>query len=172
MYRLKTLCVAVMATLMTLTGHAARAEGLPAPTGEVILTVTGNITQTNAPDAAQFDLEMLQALDASEIVTDTIWTEGEQVFVGVRLNTLLEHVGAQGETLAAVAINDYAVEIPVSDATDDGPIVAYALNGNAMHRREKGPLWVIYPYAASNKFRSEVIYSRSIWQLDRIDVKQ
>lgn len=170
MQRLKSLLAAVATALVGLTGQAALAEDLPAPSGTVILTVTGDIAHTNAPDAATFDLEMLQAIDASEIKTDTIWTDGDQVFVGVRLNKLLEHVGASGKNMAAVAINDYAVEIPVSDATDDGPIVAYSLNGKAMHRRDKGPLWVIYPYASSNKYRTEVIYSRSIWQLDRIEV--
>ncbi|MDP5360810.1 MAG: oxidoreductase, partial [Paracoccaceae bacterium] len=34
----------------------------------------------------------------------------------------------------------------------------------------KGPLWVVYPYDMSADYRSEVIYYRSIWQLDRIEV--
>jgi len=38
--------------------------------------------------------------------------------------------------------------------------------------REKGPLWVIYPYDSDAKFRTEVIYSRSIWQLDRLAIVQ
>jgi hypothetical protein len=40
-----------------------------------------------------------------------------------------------------------------------------------MSVRDKGPLWVIYPYD-SDDYRSEVIYSRSIWQLDRLEVVQ
>jgi len=41
-----------------------------------------------------------------------------------------------------------------------------------MSVREKGPLWVIYPYDSDAKFRTEVIYSRSIWQLDRLAIVQ
>ncbi|RYH00603.1 oxidoreductase, partial [Salipiger sp. IMCC34102] len=39
-----------------------------------------------------------------------------------------------------------------------------------MQVRDKGPLWIVYPYDDTPEYRSEVIYSRSIWQLDRIEV--
>lgn len=164
-----TRLVALLLTMCSL-ATAAAAETLPAPEGPVLLTVSGNIAVTNVGDTAQFDRAMLQALGETEIVTDTIWTSGTHRFTGVLLDTLLEAVGAQGALLETTAINDYTVEIPASDATAEGPILAYAMDGNAMSRRDKGPLWVIYPYAADPKYRTEVIYSRSIWQLDRLSV--
>jgi hypothetical protein len=160
----------LLGALFTMT--PAEADPLPAPTGRVLLTVTGAVTNTNGEDAASFDLTMLRDLGAEDIVTETIWTTGPHTFTGVRLSTLLTHVGAQGETLAATAINDYSVEIPVSDATDKGPIVAYEMDGKVMSRRDKGPLWVIYPYSSAPEYRTEVIYSRSIWQLDRLIVEE
>ena len=39
-----------------------------------------------------------------------------------------------------------------------------------MSVREKGPIWVIYPYDHDADYRTDTIFSRSIWQLDRIDV--
>lgn len=148
----------------------ATAQDLSAPTGDVILTVSGSIDTTNVGDTAAFDLEMLEALDATIIETTTIWTEGKQVFQGVALDVLMERMGVEGGTLKATAINDYTVEIPVSDAVSGGPILAYFLNGDKMSIRDKGPLWVIYPFDSKADYRSEVIYSRSIWQLDRIEV--
>ncbi|WP_425098403.1 molybdopterin-dependent oxidoreductase [Tropicibacter sp. S64] len=156
--------------LITLAPLVATAEPLPAPDGPVVLTVTGAITETNAEGAALFDLEMLRALGAAEIATDTIWTPRTHRFTGVRLSALLERVGATGTRLSATAINDYSVEIPVSDARADGPIVAYEMDGTVMSRRDKGPLWVIYPFSSSAAYRTEVIYARSIWQLDRMTV--
>ena len=88
------------------------------------------------------------------------------------LEALLGAVGAEGTMLNATAINDYSVEIPVSDAVAGGPIVAYRMDGEPMSVRDKGPLWVVYPYDDVREYRSEVIYSRSIWQLDRIDVRR
>lgn len=147
----------------------AWAEDMAAPTGDVILTVSGNVENTNVDDTAHFDLEMLEALEKTTIETSTIWTEGVQVFEGVSLATLAAELGITGETLLASAINDYTVEVPLSDAVEDGPILAYRLNGKEMSVREKGPLWIVYPYDAKADFRTEVIYSRSIWQLDRIE---
>jgi hypothetical protein len=37
-----------------------------------------------------------------------------------------------------------------------------------MSLREKGPLWVIYPYDSDPAYRTEETYSRSIWQLNRL----
>jgi hypothetical protein len=114
---------------------------------------------------------MLQALSAATVTTGTIWTEGMVQFTGVRLKTLLDAVGVTDGILDATAINDYAVEIPVSDAVEDGPIIAYEMNGAPMSVRDKGPLWIVYPYDDDPDYRTEVIYSRSIWQLDRIIVR-
>lgn len=161
--------LAMTAALLVLVAASAQAD-LPRPQGTIVLTVTGNITETNAEGAAQFDLDMLRALPAEQITTTTIWTAGPQQFTGVSLEALLRHLGASGQTLRATAINDYQVQIPTQDAQPDGPIIAYDLNGAPMSVRDKGPLWVVYPYDSASRYRTEVIYSRSIWQLDRIEI--
>lgn len=151
--------------------QAAPAQTLEAPAGEVVLTVSGNIAVTNADGAAILDRAMLEAMEPVEFTTTTMWTDGPQVFTGVLLLDILDLVGAAGGTLHASAVNDYAVDIPVSDAVEGGPIVAYLLNGQPMSLRDKGPLWIVYPYDSKREYRSEVIYSRSIWQLDRMEVR-
>jgi hypothetical protein len=157
------------AALITSLALPAWAE-LAVPQGEVILTVSGNIAETNAKDTALFDLDMLRALPSQAFETSTIWTNGPQQFKGVPLNSLLAALGAQGSALRAIAINAYEVQIPTSDAQDGGPIIAYELNGDTMSVRDKGPLWVVYPYDSDPRFRTEVVYSRSIWQLDQIEI--
>ena len=148
----------------------ALAEDLERPKGDVVLTISGDIAQTNVDDTLQFDHTMLQDLDTTVVETSTIWTDGVRRFQGVSLKVLTELLEVEEGTLRATAINDYSVEIPVTDAIEDGPIIAYLMDGRKMSVREKGPLWVIYPYDKTSKYRSEVIYSRSIWQLDRIQV--
>ena len=158
--------------LGTLTAVGAAAQDLGSAEGDVILTVSGGIENTNGDGTASFDLAMLQAMEPVTIETSTIWTEGPQTFTGVPLATLMETVGATGDTISATAINDYAVEIPREDWVEGGPIVAYLNNGEEMSVREKGPLWVIYPFDSDPEYQTEVIYSRSIWQLDRIVVEE
>ncbi len=143
---------------------------LAAPSGKVVLRVTGQIAAANVGEAAEFDLAMLQALPATTFTTGTIWTTGKSSFTGVLLKDLLELVGAEGSTITATALNDYAVQIPVSDAVVAGPIVAYLFDGKTMSVREKGPLWVIYPFDDNPDYQSESTYSRSIWQLKSLHI--
>jgi hypothetical protein len=160
---------AIAATAVLVIAQPLWAADLPQPTGPVILTVTGEIGTSNGDGAARFDLEMLEALGATTFKTATIWTEGVQQFEGVSLKALTDTLGITSGKLRATAINDYSVEIPLSDAVEDGAIIAYRLDGETMSVRDKGPLWVVYPYDMNSDFRSEVVYSRSIWQLDRIE---
>ncbi|MCA0872926.1 molybdopterin-dependent oxidoreductase [Seohaeicola saemankumensis] len=141
-----------------------------APDGPVILTVSGPLARTNAGAEMQYDLDMLRAMGSSSFETSTIWTEGTHVFTGVPLRDLLMDLGIESGMLQATAINDYTVEIPVSDALVSAALVAYEMDGKPMARRDKGPLWIVYPYDADARWRSEVIYTRSIWQLDRLQV--
>ena len=149
----------------------AAADPLPVPSGDVVLTITGSIAETNGDGTASFDLPMLQAMGATRIETTTIWTEGLQVFEGIPLSDLIEALGAEGSVIAASALNDYTVEIPLSDAIPGGPILAYAQNGQPLSVRDKGPLWVVYPYDAKPEYQSEVIYARSIWQVKRMEFR-
>lgn len=166
---LRTAALGLVAAL-ALSAPPATAAELAAPEGEPILTVSGEIAHMNADGAALFDRAMLAALPVTEITTTTIWTEGAHRFTGVELKALLDAVGARGAALRAVALNDYSVTIPAADAVEGGPIVAYLMDGEEMSVREKGPLWIVYPYDARSEYRTETIYSRSIWQLSRLEI--
>ncbi len=150
-----------------LTGNAGE---IGTPTGDIILTVSGNIGVTNENKSTVFDLEMLRQMDPISFETTTIWTEGKHTFTGVSLDTLLSTVEANGSSIAATAINDYRIEIPASDAVPGGPILAYEMDGKLLSRRNKGPLWIIYPFDSKKEYRAEVIYARSIWQLVKVEV--
>ena len=149
----------------------AAADDLPLPAEEVVLTVSGQISQRNFADVAVFDLGMLRDLGSVEMRTTTIWTVGPQVFEGVPLTRLIEALGAEGSVIAATALNDYTVEIPLSDAIPGGPILAFAQNGAPLSVRDKGPLWVVYPYDDRADYQSETIYARSIWQVKRMEIR-
>ncbi|MBT8411547.1 MAG: molybdopterin-dependent oxidoreductase [Octadecabacter sp.] len=131
--------------------------------GETLLTVTHD------GEVQTYDLDALQEMGAATFETETIWTDGAQSFTGVPLTALVEDLDLDDGVLLASAINDYTVEIPVSDAVEGGPIIAYLNNGAPMSVRDKGPLWIVYPYDSNPDYQSEQIYSRSIWQLDRIE---
>ena len=136
----------------------------------MILTIAGDISETNSPDGAAFDMEMLQALPATGFETTTTWTVGEQRFEGVTLKELLASVGAKGTSITATALNNYSVEIPLEAIGDNAPIVAYHIDGQPFSRRDKGPLWIVFPYDAGPEYQTELVYGWSIWQLASLTI--
>lgn len=159
--------------LATLVASApAAAFEMRAPTEEVVLVVSGEIAVTNQGDTAAFDRAMLEELGGDIIVTSTLWTDGVSEFEGVKLSKLAELLGIESGVFVGFAINDYSADIPVSDAFDYQPIIAYKRDGQFMSVRDKGPLWIIYPYDLDPETNTELIYSRSIWQLDRLVVER
>lgn len=152
-------------------GAATQPDKLPPPKGSVILTVSGNIGVRNTPDAAVFDAAMVRALPAQSLHTQTPWYKQAVTFKGPRLKDLLEAVGAKGKTLRIVALNDYAVEIPVEDAERFGPILSYEIDGKRLSVRDKGPLFLVYPFDSQPELKNDLYYGRSIWQISTIIVK-
>lgn len=144
---------------------AARAEPLAAPEGKVLLVVDGKITNTNGPGKASFDDAMLSALPQVEFTTSTPWTDGPVRFSGPTLASVLAAVGAEPADVRAVAFNDYSATVPVDLITDEAPIIAIRRDGKPYGIRDNGPLWIVYPYDADQKYRGEQANSSSVWQL-------
>lgn len=164
-------CAPVLLALFAFFAAPAIAADLSQPTGRVVLTVDGAIGVTNAPGAAQFDLAMLESLGTVVVETSTLWTRGVIRFEGVPLRALLDRLDIRTGQIQAIAANDYGVAIPVSDAVDGGPIIAFRRDGREMTVRGNGPLWIIYPYDSNPDYQTEAIYARSIWQLVRMTAK-
>lgn len=149
---------------------AVQASELADPAGEVLLTVTGLIANTNGDGAADFDAAMLAALPGRDTVTETPWHEGTPTFTGPLGTALLDAVGATGGTLRITALNDYSVEVPVSDLRDYPVIFATHIDGTVMAVRDKGPIFLIYPFSEHPELLNEVQFGRSAWQIRSIEV--
>ncbi|MFD1383795.1 molybdopterin-dependent oxidoreductase [Rhodanobacter aciditrophus] len=147
------------------------AMALDKPDGRVVLTVQGKISQSNIDSTAQFDREMLMALGEMTSVTSTPWTEGVNTFTGPQLSALLDAVGAEGDTLTITALNDYSAKMPVADAYDRGVLMAMTMNGERMSVRDKGPIFMLYPFDQDPSLNNEVIHNRSVWQVKSITVE-
>lgn len=149
---------------------SAKAGSLPLPAGKRMLTVTGTIANTNDGDAAVFDRPMLEALGQDGFETTTPWYTGPVRFEGVRMQRLMQAVGASGEHVTAIALNDYTTEIPMSDFGRYGVLLAMKRNGADMPVRDKGPLFIVYPYDSEAELKSHQFYSRSAWQVAKLVV--
>lgn len=167
---LRPICFVLLGFALALgTQRGASAGELAQPTDPVILEVSGAISNTNGPGVARFDLAMLEALEKRSFETATQWTKGVKAFEGVTGKAIVAALGATGRTAKAVALNDYKVEIPLEDFTDNRLIIAYRIDGAAMSVRDKGPLWVMFDFDSDPGVNNETYFSRAIWQLRSIE---
>ena len=140
----------VVALFATFNAFPSQAELLMAPTGRIILSVTGNISQTNAQGEARFDRAMLESLDNATLITRTPWTEGDVKFEGIWARDLATAVGAEGRTAVALALK---------------------LNGRHIRVRDKGPVWINYPTPKSGELTDTESRGKMVWQQKRLETQ-
>lgn len=153
----------LMSSLLSLPSY-----GLEPPSHRVVLTVSGAIEVTNIDQKAAFDLPMLQALPQYVVTTKNPWSKVAHTYQGFSAIDLLKALGNKGDLLQVTALNKYMTEIPLSDFAEQGAIFATHQDGILMSVRNLGPIMVIYPFDSNEALKSELYYSRSIWQVNSI----
>jgi hypothetical protein len=138
--------------------------------GPAVLTVSGRFAPDRAAPAT-LDLAQLDAMPQVECTVNDREAEGrDATFRGVLVADLLTAIGAQPETTVhTAALNDYAVDLPVSDIRDLPVLLATRLDGQPMSVAHYGPIRVIYPTTGYN-LDPTVYDPRRIWQLSTVDV--
>ncbi|WP_169568499.1 molybdopterin-dependent oxidoreductase [Sneathiella limimaris] len=155
-----------------LLSQMTKAEDLKSPTESILLTVSGNISvHNNNQKEAVLDLPLIRTFPEYTIETETPWTDGITSFTGIRIKDLMAFLKSDGKLLEATALNDYSVEIPMEDIQNHDVIIAYTKNGKPMTVRDKGPLWIIYPWTDKPELKTELYHSRSIWQLIKLNIQ-
>lgn len=144
---------------------------IPKPDGKIILTLSGNIENTNEAGKAVFDLASLENLGMVSFQTTSPWYDGRTTFEGISLEKLMDYVGAKGSLVKVTALNDYTTEIPLSDFKKYNVILALKINGKYLRIRDRGPLFVVYPYDSMPELNNKVYYSRSAWQVSRMHIE-
>jgi hypothetical protein len=144
------------------------AGDVPILPGRPILAVSGKIGVFDGDHIARFDRAALEVLGMSEFTTTTPWYDKPVKFEGVLMAKLMRAVGATGDTVIATALNDYETRIPVSDFSQFGVLLALKRDGEYMPVRDKGPLFMVYPFDSDPALRNQRYYGRSAWQLARL----
>lgn len=167
----RALAVASSIVLIALSAANSEEGKLATPKGAPILTIEGKIGVTNADGKAQFDREMIEELGVTSFETTTPWFTGKVKFEGVPLDRIMKLVGADGDEVVAVALNDYSTTLPLKDFAEHGVLLALKRDGQYMTVSDKGPLFIVYPYDSDPELQSQQFYSRSVWQLARLIVR-
>lgn len=168
MYSLKILWLAAL-TMLWQTANVC-AEQLPVPSGKVLLTVTGNIENTHDGSILELDLAMLEALPQQSFTTNTPWTDKPTKFTGVRINELLEYIGANSQSFRASASDKYWNDLTEMDFNKVPALIAYKRDDKYMRVRELGPLWIMFPFDEYPELDNEKYKRACVWQLVEIEV--
>lgn len=162
---------ALAATGLLLAGLVPAAQALDSPKGRVVLTISGSGLKANQDGRVALDMDMLAALPQHSITVNTPWYPQARKFSGPLLRDVLALAGARGSNIEAYALNDYRVSIPMDDVLRHRVILARLMDEQPMSVRDKGPLFIIYPFDEDRRLRSSLYYSRCAWQLKALEIR-
>jgi len=115
-------------------------------------------------------LEKLSALPQVTVVTENEFSDGKVAYRGPLVRDVLGQLGlGEAQSVRLIAANDYFVDIPTQDFRDYDAILAMEADGKQLSRRDKGPLWLMYPISDHAELRDPVYLRRLIWQVVRIE---
>ena len=134
----------------------------------VVLSIDGKVRQGQP---VQLTLDELDQLPQTIIRTATPWHDHVVEFQGVTLSSLMDLVGAEGETAFVLALNEYSAEVPLADFATFEPILATRQDGQVMSVADKGPLFIVYPYDEHPELQAEKFYLRSVWSVSSITIE-
>ncbi len=120
----------------------------------------------------RFTLSDLRALPQTDVRTANEFVDGTRDFRGPLARLVLDRSGGKdAKTVTLTAANDYQVSITVSELRKYDAILALSMDGKALSKRGKGPIWMIYPMSQHAELRDPVYNSRLIWQLVKMEYK-
>lgn len=153
---------------MTCAGLSIIGFGRPGRADPPLLRIGGALESGQEQFLTDADL---MALPQISFETSTLWTTGTNRYSGPSLAAVLDSVGAAPGNLQLTALNAYSVDMDRGLVGETVPIIANRINGRPFGPREKGPLWLMFPFDLSEEVRRENIYALSIWQLNQISIR-
>lgn len=157
------LCALALAGCIFVSHSIAAAADLP--------TIVVNGSDSGSPISMTFDRQELEQMGMVLVETTTPWNEGIVDFEGVPIEQILSTAGVSGTVATVTALNDYSVDIPVSDFSQFGVILAIKRNGEYMPVADQGPFFVIYPFDSDPALDAQPYHGRAVWQVKEITVE-
>lgn len=147
-------------TLLAFASTAATAS-------ETLLTLENTKTET----IIELSEEDLLAFEQHEIKTENDFIDGMVTFSGPLARDVVSMLEGEFESVKLSAVNDYSVDVPFLDYLNYDVIFVMSQDGNKLSRRDKGPIWVVYPMSDHSELQFPIYNDRMIWQLVRVTVE-
>lgn len=144
---------------------------MPAAAQDITLRMT-NLTLPSGRTEVTIEEEELMALPQHVVRTSNEFVDGETEFEGPLARDVVAVIGRGSARIARmIASNDYAAEVDLQEFEQYEVIFAHSMNGDRLSRRERGPLWVIYPMDDHSELQDPSYNNRLVWQLVRVELR-
>jgi len=148
-------------------------DAIPAPSGEVILTVSGNISARNNGDVLELDMATLEKFGLARYDVNDPWLGKNVVYTGILMSDFLEIVGAAdtAEGVSILALDGYEVSITLKEIEKWPILLATQTDGAYMTVRENGPTRIIFPFDDYADIDQVLYKDLWIWNIKSIEVQ-
>lgn len=127
------------------------------------------LTLVNGSQTLELSIDALGEMPQTTIATENEFVDGTVTYRGPLVRNVLSRVGLDKvDNVRFVAANDYYVDIPAKNFRDYDAILAIEANGERLSRRDKGPIWLMYPISDFPELRDPIYSRRLIWQVVKI----
>lgn len=127
------------------------------------------LTLVNGSEQLEYTADELAAMPQTTILTENEFVDGQVSYRGPLVRDVLAEAGLDKlESVRFVAANDYYVDIPTQNFRDYDAILALEADGERLSRRDKGPIWLMYPISDHPELHDPTYSRRLIWQVVKI----
>ena len=152
----KRVLVPLMLVAVLLLLAACGKAGLPAPTGDVILKVTGDIAKPNVGDECQFDAALVEQYAVDQTIDDPWMGDGLE-YRGLLLSDIWALCGGSDDATATtlVAKDGMTINIAQQDLEAWPIMVAYQVDGADLIDDLGGPVKLVFPADAGETYADD-----------------
>ncbi|MEZ4863728.1 MAG: molybdopterin-dependent oxidoreductase [Caldilineaceae bacterium] len=145
---------------------------IPLPHDPTILTVTGKIGAANDNHRIVMDRVTIERVGEVEYSANDPFEERPVLYRGVLMRDLLKlwQVDPNAQSVHLVALNDYVIDIPITDFQNYPVLFALQADGVYMQPDYRGPAMLVYP-VDHYEFDALSVQAKWIWQIKAIDVQ-
>lgn len=118
-----------------------------------------------------FTFDALSAMPQHTILTGNDYIDGVSEFRGPLAFQIVDLIGRAGaRKVRFIGANDFFAEISIEELREYGTVLALTMDGERLSRRDKGPIWVMYPIDSYPELRDSVYNNRLVAQLKAIEL--
>ena len=148
-------------------------DAIPAPTGDAIMTVSGAISVKNSGDTLVLDMATLEKFGLVKYEVSDPWLNTKATYSGVLMSDFLKFVGASpsATTVKFTALDDYQVDIAISDIQKWPILLATQANGEYMGADNNGPTRIIFPYDTHSEIDQVAYKDLWVWNIKTVEIR-